>query len=126
MAGKLKGAGGIKGFFLLHGEKLAIGIVGLLALFLIYKTTSLPHLEDKYQATKLRDEISQTSSAVQQAAWPEPTSEQASEVRVFKPLTQKADAPVPPDPYIPAGKFDRTVVAPTMKTSLPPSRSMNP
>jgi hypothetical protein len=114
MAGKLKGAGGIKGFFLLHGEKLAIGIVGLLALFLIYKTTSLPHLEDKYQANKLRDEISQTSSAVQQAAWPEPTSEQASEVRVFKPLTQTADAPVPPDQYKTGDTFDRTVVAPTI------------
>jgi hypothetical protein len=114
MAGKLKGAGGIKGFFLLHGEKLAIGIVGFLALFLIYKTTSLPHLEDKYQANKLRDEISQTSSAVQQATWPEPTSEQASEVRVFKPLTQKADAAVPADPYKPGHTFDRPIVAPTI------------
>jgi len=110
----LKGAGGIKGLFLLHGEKIAIAIVGLIALFLIYKTTSLPHLDDKYQASKLRDVISQTSSAVQQATWPDPTSEQAAEVRVHKPVTAKADANVPPDGYKPVNQFDITVVAPTV------------
>jgi hypothetical protein len=71
MAGKIK-TGGIKGIFLLHGEKIAIGVVGLLALWLVYKATSLPHLEDKYQANKLREEINQTSAKVRDAQWPEP------------------------------------------------------
>ncbi len=111
MAGKLKGQGGIKGLLLLHGEKIAISLVGLIALLLIYKTTSLPRLEDKFQAAKLREEINQTSSAVRDAQWPEPTSELATEVRPFKPIGEKADKAVPSEPYKIDQGLDTTIVA---------------
>ena len=114
MAGKLKGQSGIKGFMLLHGEKIAISLVGLVALWLIYKTTSLPHLEDKYQATKLRDEINQTSSAVRDSQWPDPTSELAAEVRPAVPVNQKADVPVNPEAYKTVGTLDTPIVAATV------------
>ena len=71
MAGNLKGQGGIKRMLLRHGEKAAIALVGLVALWFVYKTTALPRLEDKFQAAKLHEEISQTSSAVRDAQWPE-------------------------------------------------------
>ena len=71
----------------------------MIALFLIYKTTSLPHLEDKFQATKLQDEISQTSSAVRNATWPDEGSELAAEVKIAKKVSEKADPPIPHDPY---------------------------
>src|SRR5215211_389089 len=117
MAGKLKGQGGIKGFMLLHGEKLAISIVGLLALWLIYKSTSLPRLEDKYQAPKLREEINQTSAAVRDAQWPDAGSELAAEVRPFQPIDEKADTPVSLDPYKTSVGLDRPVVAATVLRS---------
>ena len=100
MASKLKGQGGIKGFLLLHGEKIAMTLVGLAALCLIYKTTSLPRLDDKFQAAKLQEEIRQTTAAVQDTKWPEPNSELAAEVRPAKPIDAKADNSVKSDFYV--------------------------
>ena len=79
------------GFLLRHGEKIAISLVGLIALWLIYKTTSLPRLADQFQAPKLQEEIRQTSSAVRDATWPEKGSESAGEVRPYEPIEAKAD-----------------------------------
>ena len=88
MASNLKGQGGIKGLLLLHGEKIAISLVGVVALLLIYKTTSLPRLEDKFQATKLQDEISQTSAAVRNATWPDPDRPSLlAEVKIAKAIS---------------------------------------
>ena len=115
MASKLKGQGGAKGFLLLHGEKIAISLVGLVALWLIYKTTSLPRLEDKYQAAKLQDEIRQTTAAVRDTQWPEPNSEQASEVRPAKPIDAKAENLVSTDAYkISPQGFDPIDLEPTL------------
>ena len=50
MKANLKGLGGIKGLFLMHGEKIAIAVVGLLVLWFIYSSMSLPRLEDNKQA----------------------------------------------------------------------------
>src|SRR6185312_15031993 len=94
MAGNMKGLGGVKGLLLKHGEKAAIAIFGFAALWLVYKTTSLPRLEEKYKAAKLHSEITETSSAVQNAQWPEPGSEQAAEVRPFVPIKEMADTAI--------------------------------
>ena len=50
MAGNLKGLSGIKGLVLRHGEKVVIALVGFVALWLVYKSTSLPKLEPDFQA----------------------------------------------------------------------------
>jgi hypothetical protein len=120
MSGNLKGQGGIKRLLLQHGEKAAIALVGLVALWLIYKTTALPRLEDKYKAGKLHDEISQTSAAVRDAQWPEAGSELAAEVHSAAPVDVKADAPIDPKLYVGSpGGFDRAVVAPAVRRTDP-------
>jgi hypothetical protein len=120
MAGNMKGQGGIKGLLLQHGEKAAIAIVGCVALWLIYKTTSLPRLEEKYKAAKLHSEITETSSAVQNAQWPEPGTEQANEVRPFVPINEKADTSVSPDAYkVSPTSLNPQVVAPTILRTDP-------
>ena len=120
MASNMKGLSGVKGLMLRHGEKIAISLVGVIALWLIYKSMSLPHLADQYQAPKLQDEIRQTSSAVRDATWPDKGSELATEVRPYEPINAKADEPVPIDPYktSPNG-FDTTIVAPTVLRTDP-------
>lgn len=115
MAGNLKGLSGIKGLVLRHGEKVAIALVGLAALWLMYKSASLPKLEDKYQASELHKLISQTTNAVQSATWPDPNSEAANEVYAAKPIDAKADTQVDPklyQPQLPHG-LDAPVVAAT-------------
>ncbi len=99
MAGNMKGHGGFVGLLLQHGEKAAITIVGLIALYLVYKTTSLPRLEEKYKAPKLHSEITETSNAVQSAQWPDATSEQIKEVRIATPINEKADVAVNSEAY---------------------------
>jgi hypothetical protein len=103
MAGKLKGQGKLKGFFLLHGEKLGIAVVALAALWLVYKTTSLPRLEEKFQAAKLQSKISETNNIVQNATWPDPGSEKAANVRPYTPIGEKADQTISSDVYVNKG-----------------------
>jgi hypothetical protein len=83
MKANLKGLGGIKGLLLLHGEKVAMATVGLLALWFIYSSLRLPRLEEERQATKLTSEASQTTEAVNRSEWPnDPTDPRRAEVRV--------------------------------------------
>lgn len=119
MKANLKGRGGIKGLFLLHGEKIAITLVGLLALWFVYSSLSLPKLEDRYQADKLQLEITQTNTAVEESRWPEPGSEVAAEVRIFKPITKSADMTVKPDGYASSGAGFMPVIPPSLKRTDP-------
>lgn len=100
MASNLKGQGGIKRLLLQHGEKIAITLVGVAALFLVYKTTSLPRLKDELQAPKLQEQISQTSSAVRNATWPDKTDAAlAGEVREATGFGVKEDKGVDPKAF---------------------------
>ena len=54
MKANLKGLGGIKGLVLLHGEKLAMALVALVALYFIYSSLNLPSLDDTRQADDLQ------------------------------------------------------------------------
>lgn len=119
MAGNLKGLGGAKGLLLRHGEKAAIGIVALVALYVIYTTMSLPRLDEKLKADKLHQAISETKAAVERQAWPDPTSEQASEVMPAKPLGEKADAPIDVAGYKWEGLPDHSPVAATVLRTDP-------
>ena len=83
MKANLKGLSGIKGLALLHGEKLAMGLVALVALYFIYSSLQLPTLGDDRQADDLTKVINDTKTAVDNSQWP------AS----------------PDDPAAPAGRF---------------------
>ena len=108
-----KGLGGIKGLLLLHGEKIAIALVGLVALWFVYSSLRVPGLEPNRQATNLQNEITQTNNIVRESQWPEPGSEQAAEVRVFEPVAKRAMAVNPPD-YRVKGGLNPPVVAPSV------------
>lgn len=113
MKANLKGRGGIKGLLLLHGEKVAITVVGLLALGFVYKSLKVPRLESRYQASNLQQEINQTNLAVQESKWPDANSELAEEVRRFRPVGKNANIPVTAEDYPFAG-LDPPVIAPTL------------
>ncbi|MCI0332952.1 MAG: hypothetical protein L0228_06985 [Planctomycetes bacterium] len=110
MKANLKGSGGIKGLVLRHGEKVAIVVFGLLALWFAYSSLRLPRLQDQYQASKLQESVTQTTAAVQGATWPEPGSELAPEVRPWEPIDKKAGIRVQ-DKHYPFRGFDPPVIA---------------
>lgn len=119
MAGNLKGLGGLKGLLLRHGEKAAIAVVAFVALWVVYKTTSLPRLDDKLKADQLHQAISQAKSAVEKQEWPDATSDQASEVQHYKPIGEKADSAIDAKQYIWESLPDPAVVASTVLRSDP-------
>jgi hypothetical protein len=119
MANNLKGVSGIKGLLLLHGEKIAIVLLGAAALWLIYKASTLPSLEAQYQADKLQDSIRQTNAAVTDATWPEKGSEQEKDVRAFEPIARGANPIVPHDPYNTTVLLDTPVIPPTIRRTDP-------
>jgi hypothetical protein len=118
MKAKLKGKGGIKGMLLLHGEKIAIGLMGLLAAYFVYKSLGLPRLEDRYQAAQLQQEITQTNSAVTESRWPAVEDEAAAEVREFRPITKDANFDVKPKDYA-IRSLNPRVIEPTLLRTDP-------
>jgi hypothetical protein len=90
MKAKLKGKGGIKGLFLHHGEKIAIALVGALALYFIWSSLQLPRLDDEFQADKLQSVVNATNQAITESRWPDADSPNAADVRVFKPIAKNA------------------------------------
>lgn len=118
MKANLKGLGGIKGVFLLHGEKLAIAAVGICALMIVWYSLQLDHLEDKYQADKLRAQISQTEGVVRDFSWEKAMAEHPAEVRVAKELGKGAAPEVDPKQY-PFGGIDPPVIKSTTPRTDP-------
>jgi len=119
----MKGQGGIKGLFLQHGEKIVIALVGLAAVFLVYKATSLPRLKDEFQASKLQEQISQTSSAVRNATWPDPKNdpELFAEVKEAQPVDVKQTVAVNSQSFaLSTGGFNSRVVASSILRTDPP------
>jgi hypothetical protein len=116
MKANLKGLGGLKGLVLLHGEKLAMGLVALVALYFIYSSLNLPKLDDTRQADDLQREITQTRSAVEQSQWPATPNDPGFDVvKEFQPVAQNEDFTVNPKAYETSDiGFNRPVVAPTV------------
>jgi hypothetical protein len=111
MATNLKGQGGIKGLFLLHGEKLAIAIVGLIALMFVYKAAKVPRLEDKYQAPKLQGDVTQAKALLNDFNWQKAIAEFPQNVKTSGPVAEKSNLELKPDEYDSSSKFDMPVVA---------------
>src|SRR6476620_7041945 len=120
MATNLKGQGGIKGLFLLHGEKLAIAVVGLIALMFVYKAYKVPRLDDKYQAPKLQTEITQAKALLTDFNWQVATKDFPDKVKKSEPIAAKDDLNVNPDQYDSSSKFDMPVVASMIPRTDPP------
>lgn len=120
MKTNLKGSRGVKALLLLHGEKVAIAVVGLLALWFVYDSFTLPKLEPQYQASNLREQINQTNLELQRAEWPSPDSELASEVRYAQPIAQAVANEVNSKAYEISTALAQPVVAPTVLRVDPP------
>src|SRR3954470_16850991 len=100
MATSLKGQSGVKGFLLLHGEKIAIGLIGLIALWFIYKSTKLERLDDKHQASELSKEITKTNNEISQFTWDQAVKEQPAKIQMAAPIAAKNDLTVKVDQYV--------------------------
>src|SRR4051794_525265 len=114
MATSLKGQSGVKGFLLLHGEKIGIGLIGLVALWFIYKSTKLEHLDEKHQAAELRNEITQTSTEINQYSWATALEKAPDKVKLKRPIEAKGDFNVDVDKYR-IGKEGFALDAPVVK-----------
>lgn len=120
MATNLKGQGGIKGFLLLHGEKIAMGVVAAVALWFVYKSLKVPRLDDQYQAPRLQSEISQTSAQIKDFTWTEAVDKYPDKVKKAEPIAAKSDLIVKSDNYnTSSAMFDGSVVAPMIVRADP-------
>jgi hypothetical protein len=81
MATNLKGKGRFASILLLHGEKIAIGIVGVVALWFIYRSFKVDKLPDNFQADKLANEITQTSTEIQSYTWDKALADDPTKVK---------------------------------------------
>lgn len=111
MAANLKGQGGIKGLFLLHGEKLAIAVVGIIALLFVYKAYKLPRLDEKYQAPKLQGQITEARALITDFSWQKAIADFPEKVKKSEAIAAKDNMNVNPDEYVSDSKFDVSVVA---------------
>ena len=126
MATNLKGQSGVTAFLLLHGEKIGIAIVGVLALWFVYASYKVPRLSDKFQADNLKNEISQTSSQIKDFTWDKAAAEFPDKVKKAKTIAAKNDLTVKVDDFInrdsngkPDFAVDRAIVAPMIRRTDP-------
>jgi hypothetical protein len=127
MATNLKGKGQFVSLLLLHGEKIAIGIVGAIALWFIYKSWSLPHLGDNFQAEKLQSEITQTTNEIKGYTWDTAVKDHPDKVKTRKPIAATGGVgPIDSEFYVdrhangkPEFGFDESIVAPMIRREDP-------
>jgi len=119
MATNLKGKGRFASLLLLHGEKLAIGLVAVVALWIVYSSFKLPRLDNNFQADKLQNEITQTSREIKDYTWDRAATDHPDKIKKAQAIADKGDMTVPVKDYVPgdaAGKpnlaFDNPIVAP--------------
>src|SRR6476646_575994 len=126
MATNLKGKGRFASLLLLHGEKLAIGLVAVVALWIVYSALKLPRLDNNYQADKLQNELTQTTREVKEYTWDKAVTDHPDKIRTPKPITAKGDGSVDPAQYVnrdaknkPVFAFDNAIVAPLILRADP-------
>ncbi|HVT29945.1 MAG TPA: hypothetical protein VHE81_18150 [Lacipirellulaceae bacterium] len=126
MANNLKGQNGVVGLLLLHGEKIGIAIVGLIAVWFVYSSLNLPHLDESHQAAELQKKISQTNTEIQSFTWDKATTEFPEKVKKAIPIEAKGDLTVNPADYVntdtkgkPTFGLDNLVIAPMTRRADP-------
>src|SRR3954453_17925414 len=118
MATSLKGQSGVKGFLLLHGEKIGIGLIGLVSLWFIYKSTKLEHLDDKHQAAELSKEITKTNTEISQYTWDMAAEKNPGQIKKVVPIAANGDFNVDPKKYGTL-ELDTAVVKPVILRNEP-------
>jgi hypothetical protein len=111
MATNLKGKGRFVSLLLLHGEKIAIGLVGLVAILIVYKSLKVEKLGDDHQADKLQSEISRTSSEVKEFTWDKAVTEHPDKVKKRQPITVEGEMNVPVKDYVPSDSNGNPILA---------------
>src|SRR3954452_16767146 len=101
MATNLKGKGRFASILLLHGEKIAIGVVAVVALWFIYRSFNLPRLGSDFQADKLQSEITRTNGDISAYTWDRALTDNPDKVKKSKPIAAKGDMSIPVEAYIP-------------------------
>lgn len=99
MKANLRGLGGIKHFFVMHGEKLGIVLVALGALYLIYGALGRESLPPEKEASKLNERITLARSSMDSFTWPKFKEVAPEDVREVVPLAQTDKHEVDPDKY---------------------------
>jgi hypothetical protein len=122
MKANLKGLGGIKHLLLAHGEKLGILVVGICAATMIYHSLLRDRLPADKQADRLNQQITLAKQDMSGYTWDKIKAEHPKQVRLSKPLEQKADISVDQTAYVgpyPQFGWDRAVVPPIVLRSDP-------
>jgi hypothetical protein len=120
MATNLKGKGRFVSILLLHGEKIAIGVVAVVALWFIYKAMYVPRLSSDFQADKLQSEITRTNSEIKDFTWDKAVADHPDKVKKAQKIEDKADMSVKFDNYVPPNlAFDSPIVAPLILRADP-------
>src|SRR3954470_9838936 len=101
MATNLKGKGRFASLLLLHGEKIAIAVFGLVALWFVYKSFKIDKLGDNFQADKLQSEVTQTGSEIKDFTWQKAVAEHPDKVKKVQPITANGDLTIKYDAYVP-------------------------
>jgi hypothetical protein len=102
MATNLKGKGRFVSLLLLHGEKIAIGIVGLVAFWFVYQSLKVDKLDENFQADKLQTEITQTSNEIKEFNWERAVADHPDKVKKAQPITAKGgNMAVKVEDYVP-------------------------
>ncbi len=122
MKANLRGLGGIKHFFVAHGEKLGIVVVGLCALWMIYGAIGRESLPPEKEAGKLSQEITLARQNIDSFTWDKIKTEFPDDVRLHKPLAQTGAATIDPVAYKgehPNIPWDAPVVPPIVRRTDP-------
>jgi len=102
MATNLKGKGRFVSLLLLHGEKIAIAVVGLAVVWFIYGSLKVDKLGDDFQADKLQSEVTRTSTEIKSFNWEKAVTDHPDKVKKVQPITAKGDLSINVKDYVPA------------------------
>ncbi|MEX2092783.1 MAG: hypothetical protein WD971_08910 [Pirellulales bacterium] len=91
MKANLKGLGGIKHFFIAHGEKLGIVVVGICAAMMIVGALGRDKLPPEKAATQLNQRITLARQSIDGFTWDRMEKEFPGDIRKAEPLEQKGD-----------------------------------
>lgn len=122
MKANLKGLGGIKQFFVAHGEKLGIVLVAICTLMMIYGALGRESLPSEKEASQLNQKITLARQNMDGFTWEKVVADFPENFRTYKPLAQIGNRKVEVDPYLASDwkrPWDAPVVPPTVLRADP-------
>jgi hypothetical protein len=122
MKAKLGGLGGIKQFFIMHGEKLGVGLIALVALWFIYGALGRESLPADKAASKLNERITLARQNMDGFTWSKYKESAPEQVRTVVPLSQTGSREITAEKYLgpnPKIPWDAPVVPPIVLRTDP-------